>query len=86
MNLLALGYGTIVGWTSPFLPVLQSNESPLKTGPITLDEASWIGSLLCIGAIIGTLLFGWISERFGTKIAGCINALPIIVNIFLKNH
>jgi len=79
VNLLALGYGTIIGWSSPFLPVLQSYDSPLKSGPITLDETSWIGSLISVGSIFGTILFGWITERFGTNIAGYVNSLPLIV-------
>lgn len=77
-----MAHGTAIGWTSPFLPNLQSVETPLESGPITDKESSWIGSILCLGAIVGTFLFGWMADRFGRKISACVVALPQMVNFF----
>lgn len=38
--------GIICGWASPTIYLLTSNESPLPTGKISMNEASWIASLL----------------------------------------
>lgn len=35
--------------------MLQSDESPLETGAITLEDVSWIGSLLSVGCIVGEI-------------------------------
>uniref|UniRef100_A0AAG5DAG9 Major facilitator superfamily (MFS) profile domain-containing protein n=1 Tax=Anopheles atroparvus TaxID=41427 RepID=A0AAG5DAG9_ANOAO len=77
-NLISLSLGTAIGWLSPFLPLLISVDSPLEHGPVTDVQATWIASLLCIGAIVGTFLFGWMAERFGRKTSLLATALPLI--------
>ncbi|XP_058819314.1 facilitated trehalose transporter Tret1-like [Topomyia yanbarensis] len=78
VNIISLSQGTAIGWLSPFLPLLISTESPLSTGPVTDIQATWIASLLCVGAIFGTVLFGWSADKFGRKFSLCIAALPLI--------
>lgn len=58
-------YGIALGWCSPTLPVLLSEESPLITGPITEDESAWISSVFCIGGAFGALACGPIMARMG---------------------
>lgn len=82
MNILTLGFGTIVGWPSASLLVLQSDSTPLPTGPLTIDELSWVGSLMCFGGLFGNSVFGLLSNRYGRKIPLTIAAIPQIVNIF----
>ncbi|XP_035795544.1 facilitated trehalose transporter Tret1-like [Anopheles albimanus] len=77
-NIISLSLGTAIGWLSPFLPLLISHDSPLEHGPVTDVQATWIASLLCIGAFFGTFLFGWSAERFGRKISLLATALPLI--------
>lgn len=60
-----MSYGIAFGWCSPSLPALLSDESPLPTGPITIDESNWISSILCIGLTLGALLSGPLSGRLG---------------------
>lgn len=72
-----------IGWLSPNLPKLQSNETPLQSGPMTLSETSWIGSCFSIGAIVGNCVFGILSNYIGRKNTLCILALPNLVNIFM---
>ncbi|XP_055641728.1 facilitated trehalose transporter Tret1-like [Toxorhynchites rutilus septentrionalis] len=78
VNIISLAQGTAIGWLSPFLPLLISTDSPLSTGPVTDIEATWIASLLCVGAVFGTLLFGWSADKYGRKFSLCIAALPLI--------
>lgn len=73
--------GCGLGWLSPALGPLQSLENnPLATGPINVDEASWLGSIITIGALAGVLCFSWVRSRFGGKRSLCLSALPFIVN------
>lgn len=68
------------GWPSASLLHLQSDESPLDSGPLSLDEASWVGSLLCVGAVCGNIAFGLITERLGQKLPMMIDAGVMVVS------
>lgn len=82
-NLLCFTYGLAVGWPSASLPLLKSDETPLAAGPLSLFEASWIGSILCVGGALGTIFYGWFSERFGRKPAIMTAAIPAVVSCFV---
>lgn len=84
MNIINIGYGAVCGWPSPSLILLQSDDSPLRSGPITVEEASWIGAMMCVGGLTGTFLFGWITNRYGRKISLCLLAIPQFVCISFK--
>lgn len=49
--------GSILAWTSPALPKLQSNATVLSE-PLTDTEGGWVGSLVAIGALIGAFPTG----------------------------
>lgn len=78
-NLTILTYGIGVGWPSATLPLLMSSESPLPSGPISLFEASWIGSIICIGGALGTIIYGWVAEVVGRKFSMMTTFVPTIV-------
>lgn len=41
-------------WFSPALPLLTNEtETPLETGALTIEDISWIGSIVSIGALLG---------------------------------
>lgn len=67
MNILACCYGVALGWPSFSLLILQSDDTPLASGPLTTAQGSWIGSLIALGGFFGNLLFGWLSGRVGRK-------------------
>lgn len=73
-----LNYGLFMGWLSPALPLLISENTPLHTGPMTNDDLSWIGGAVSIGAVIGTFLFGFLSVKYGSKSAMACCAFPCI--------
>lgn len=74
-TLCAACVGTVDGWTSPALPLLQ--DPRLSRGYnssnntfhyiITDDEASWIGSLAPIGAVIGSIPAGYLANILGRR-------------------
>ncbi|XP_015606470.1 facilitated trehalose transporter Tret1 [Cephus cinctus] len=90
VNLSALIYGTIVGWASPMTPKLQSPDPPVGLTPMSDEVVSWLTGVLCIGALMGTPVFGAISEKFGRKIAGCLLTIPYgicwITTIFAQDQ
>lgn len=47
----------MLGWTSPALPQLR----------LTNDQESWVGSLALLGALLGAVPAGYLTDRFGRK-------------------
>lgn len=41
-----MSHGAVIGWFSPTLPILMSDDTPLVTGPLKSDEISWLGSVI----------------------------------------
>uniref|UniRef100_A0A1L8DF24 Putative facilitated trehalose transporter tret1 n=1 Tax=Nyssomyia neivai TaxID=330878 RepID=A0A1L8DF24_9DIPT len=78
VNIISLAHGSSIGWLSPFLPILLSEASPLATGKISMDEASWIGALLCAGGICGCAVYGSLATRCGRKTTILLLAVPHI--------
>lgn len=66
VNIGALAAGCALTWSSPTLSKLMNGDtnSGLR---ITEDEASWVGSLVTLGAAIGPILAGALLDRFGRK-------------------
>lgn len=83
VNLLSLGYGLSTSWTSSAIPFLESTESPLACGPITVEDASLIGSILTIGGLVGTLMFGYALNEIGRKKSLLLAAVPQILGWIL---
>lgn len=48
-----------------------------------MSEISWVGSLVGIGGIAGTLLTGWICEKYGRRPALLLMAFPLLINWIL---
>lgn len=68
-------------WPSPNAVLLLSDESPLPSGKIDMEEVSWIVGLICVGGFIGNLFFGYITDKFGRKQPLLSLALPGIVKV-----
>lgn len=45
VNILSITHGSTIGWSSPMIPYLKSEDTHLKSGPINATEASWIGKV-----------------------------------------
>lgn len=85
-NVVCLGQGCGVGWLSPSLPVLLSPNSPLSSGPVSNDEAGWIGAVLSLGAIFGTFTFGLLANFIGTKVSLLLCVIPTAVILLIENE
>lgn len=60
--------------------LLTSDATPLPSGKITMDEASWITSLMSVGASISIVVFGFMTNKFGRKIPLFLIGIPMIVS------
>lgn len=81
VNFAPLGGGCGIGWYSPALPLLQSEQTPLLDGPISGDMSGWIGASLAIGGIFGCLGFGLLGNWTGFKRSILLTAVPMIVSL-----
>ncbi|KPJ03826.1 Facilitated trehalose transporter Tret1 [Papilio xuthus] len=58
--------GMSMGWTSPVLPQLRGPGSPLPEAP-TIQQESWVGSLLVLGGLLGPLITVPLSPYVGRR-------------------
>ncbi|KAH8417077.1 hypothetical protein KR222_002892 [Zaprionus bogoriensis] len=72
---MTLTHGVGVGWLAPSLPLLGSDQTPLDK-PVTIDQASWVGSLIGLGALTGNIIFGLLLDRLGRKLCMYLLAIP----------
>ncbi|GAB0090525.1 hypothetical protein DMENIID0001_052610 [Sergentomyia squamirostris] len=82
-NLATMMYGISVGWVSPSIPLLMSDDTPLPSGPLTKKEASLISALLYMAGMVGSLSFGWLADRIGRKWALFSGTCPHIIAFLL---
>nr|CAD7197071.1 unnamed protein product [Timema douglasi] len=78
INLYAFSQGTVIGWLAPTEPLLMSDESPIGGKPLTHENVSWLGSLVCFGAILVIPIASFISNKYSRKMTGYLMALPLI--------
>lgn len=76
VTLLSITFGMVVGWTSPYLAQLTSDEGLFY---VTEREASWVASLMPFGRMFGSIVGAVIMEYHGSKIALFSAGLPNIV-------
>ncbi|XP_046615416.1 facilitated trehalose transporter Tret1-like [Neodiprion virginianus] len=74
--LLLFMTGMSGGWTSPFIAKLTAENSSL---PITLDEASWVASMLNLGRVVGAVPGPISVYYFGSKRTMVFNGIPCVV-------
>ncbi|KAH8267460.1 hypothetical protein KR018_005249, partial [Drosophila ironensis] len=65
-NSIIFCHGLGIGWMSPVMKDLPSGDSPLSFN-VYVEDISWIGSLVGIGAMIGNILAGTLIDRIGRK-------------------
>lgn len=74
-----LSLGQFLGWTSPSLPKLMEGNDA-KSIHLTTKEASWVASLLMIGAAGGSILCGFMVNVIGRKNTMLFTAVPSIIS------
>ncbi|CAD1468864.1 unnamed protein product, partial [Heterotrigona itama] len=74
-NISSFSFGTMIGWQSPTMPQLQSENPPVGNRPMTKEAASWLTGIMCLTAALTSLIIGAIVNRFGHKVTGYLIAL-----------
>lgn len=80
-NIITFSFGAGLSFTTCSYMLWISDETPLPSGKMTIFEASLVTSLMCIGCLIGNILFALFSEKFGRKIPLLFLAIPQIVSL-----
>lgn len=62
-TLMLLSAATAFGWTSPTLPILLGDDSPI---PITPDESSWIVVAMVVGTIASPFPAALLMDKYNT--------------------
>lgn len=78
---MIVGYGTSCIWPAISFDMLQSELTPMDSGPISTEEISWIVSIFCMGGFLGTIVFGVFANAVGRKTYMCMLAVPQIVSV-----
>ncbi|XP_043477246.1 uncharacterized protein LOC122508161 [Leptopilina heterotoma] len=74
-NLGMISAGLFFGWSSPSIPLLTQNDSPIK---LSSNEASWVASLFNVGASFGAVLSLFMVHKCGRKATMIFSVLPSI--------
>lgn len=80
VNLLTIGYGLSVGWISSAFLLYDSDDCPLPTGRIPMSQIAWVGSILGVGGLVGTIIMGWFADQYGRKNSLLAMVIPQIVS------
>uniref|UniRef100_A0A1B0DJJ1 Facilitated trehalose transporter Tret1 n=1 Tax=Phlebotomus papatasi TaxID=29031 RepID=A0A1B0DJJ1_PHLPP len=79
-TLLMVTVASTFSWSSPTLPKLLADDSPIPTTP---DQSSWIVSFYVIGSFAGPPLSILLVDRLGRKITLLSAAIPAITGMIL---
>lgn len=80
----ALGMGLVLGWTAPALITMVDDDSePKLDNEADKDAITWIGSSMTLGALVGALFSGTISQYFGRKKALIFYGIPFTIGWLL---
>ncbi|XP_056635812.1 facilitated trehalose transporter Tret1-like [Diorhabda sublineata] len=71
--------GVNLGWTSPYLPILTRDDSPI---PTTSEQGSWCAIAPLLGSPFGALSAMYLSDILGRKITTLLMA-PIVAICFV---
>ncbi|KAJ8875058.1 hypothetical protein PR048_022948 [Dryococelus australis] len=74
VNITSILTGVGIGWSSPVLPLLQSDGNPVGDSPMSDEVASWLGSVVALGALLSTPVYGPLSKHCSRKIVGYVVA------------
>lgn len=66
-------------WSSPVMPHLKDPRDTPFSHALTSDEASWISSLLPVGAIFGPFVYGYLADAIGRKLTLLVCGVPFLL-------
>ncbi|XP_060828727.1 facilitated trehalose transporter Tret1-like [Bombus pascuorum] len=72
------GYiGFVVGWNSPSIVILMSEDSPI---PVTASSVSTLVAVVAVGHMLAPPINIFIVDKFGRKNTLLFSALPLLVS------
>ena len=74
-----MAVGFTAGWTSP---ALESMDEANSTLTLTDDQKSWVGSLMPLSALTGSIIGGYLLDVLGRKMLICFCGPPFIIGEF----
>lgn len=74
-----MSFGWSSGWATINFVDLQNENTTFPTGPLDLEEATFVVSLSNVGALIGNFMIIYISKVMGVKNAIHALCLPFVV-------
>ncbi|XP_067009327.1 facilitated trehalose transporter Tret1-2 homolog [Anabrus simplex] len=80
LDLLHLSYGLAIGWPATALPQLMSEDTPLSTGPISEEDASWLAAIFYFVAAASMPLYSFLCEKLGRKKCGYLVGIPYVIS------
>lgn len=78
-SVISLGTGCVGGWSASATPKLLDGSSDLGISKLTVEQVSWVGSLINLGAFFGSIPAGYLSFLVGRKVCLLLLAWPIII-------
>ncbi|XP_003244834.1 facilitated trehalose transporter Tret1 [Acyrthosiphon pisum] len=75
--------GGVYGFSAVILPQLELPDAFVK---VDADQASWIASLPLLLSPIGSLVFGYLSDRFGRKLSLQLTYVPLLISWSLLSN
>ncbi|XP_031623102.1 uncharacterized protein LOC116340647 [Contarinia nasturtii] len=82
-NLLTFSFGSTMGWSTINFNELQNENSTFPTGPLSLDEASLVVSLINFGGFIGNFIVLPFNIMFGVKRTLHFFGIPLILSALI---
>lgn len=79
VNIISLCHGFAVGWLSAAVPILKSEDTPLQSGPLTVEQTMWLGGVYPLGGFVGNCIFGILVNYFGRITSMSLLAIPNFV-------
>lgn len=71
--------GTALTWSSPELPIISNaTTSPFKRN-LTSEEATWVSSLVTLGAVAGPFFFTYLADKMGRKYTLLSAGVPFVL-------
>lgn len=77
--MLTFSFGTATGWATINFNEFQNENSTFPTGPLNLEEASLVVSLINLGGLFGNFIVLPMSHMFGIKRTIHLFGVPLIV-------
>lgn len=86
LNLSSFTAGTMFAWSSPAIPKLNGQVDPQDNPlypPLDINQASWVTSLVALGAVISPFFAAICSDKYGRKKTLLTFMAPIVPMILV---